>query len=333
MPLTFLFCSFHFPLQFQGETNIGAVSLGCVQEPAVTKHSVITIPAHGKSTADGMASEASAKVAEGCQFGHHLAPGTRQHVLYLAQMHPAPKAGSKKGLWSPKRYFWGFFDEKLLKPPDHFKPYNNSKQFRHRVGLCKDADTVRLQGPVHIRSRFCACPNCALPVFDFKKCLVRSIVGPYMQTAQCRKLAVHPATTTRSASLAEFNATLKQGDARAVKVADDQRGIEGPFWVVLLRSEMYENEVDVEYPGEKINAGFHVVRVQWFEFAGNVDVGTRDEPNQVRHYRLLRGERLLSTTVLMRLEPVKWLSTRESKKKAYCLPQEEERRIEDSLYL
>ena len=62
---------------------------------------------------------------------------------------------------------------------------------------------------------------------------------------------------------------------------------------------MYENEVDVEYPGEKINAGFHVVRVQWFEFAGNVDVGTREEPNQLRHYRLLSGERLLSTTVLM----------------------------------
>ena len=96
---------------------------------------------------------------------------------------------------------------------------------------------------------------------------------------------------------------------------------------------MYENEVDVEYPGKKINAGFCVVRVQWFEFAGNVDVWTREEPNQVRHYRLLSGERLLSTTVLMRLEPVKWLSTRESKNKAYCLPQEEERRIEDSLYL
>ena len=75
----------------------------------MTKHSVITIPAHGKSTADGMASEASAKVAEGCQFGYHLAPGTRQHVLYLAQMHPAPKAYSKKGLWSPKRYFCFFF--------------------------------------------------------------------------------------------------------------------------------------------------------------------------------------------------------------------------------
>ena len=278
MPLIFLFCSFHFPLQFQGETNIGAVSLGRVQEPAVTKHSVITIPAHGKSTADGMASEASAKVAEGCQFGYHLAPGTRQHVLYLAQMHPAPKAGSKKGLWSPKRYFCFFFDEKLFKPPDHFKPYNNSKRFRHRVGLCKDADTVRQQGPVHIRSRFCACPNCALPVFEFKKCLVRSIVGPYMQTAQCRKLAVHPAKTTRSASLAEFNATLKQGDVRAVKVADDQRGIEGPFWVVLLRSEMYENEVDVEYPGEKSMPGFTLCEISGSSLQGTSTSGPGMSP-------------------------------------------------------
>jgi hypothetical protein len=168
-----------------------------------------------------MAALIAAKIAMGCVFGHHLETGTRQHVLYLAQMHPKPKEGEKRGLWSPKRYFYGFYAPVLFKPVVHHKAYKNSKQFRYRVGLCEDEDTLRTRGPVHTRARFCACPNCALPVFNFQGCLVRDVVGARMSVQNCPKLAVHPQATTRTASLTEFSATLKVGEVRAVKVARD----------------------------------------------------------------------------------------------------------------
>jgi hypothetical protein len=103
---------------------------------------------------------------------------------------------------------------------------------------------------------------------------------------------------------------------------------------VLLRSDMFQNEGDVEYAGEKIGAGFLVVRVSWFEFAGTVEVGAGTNKSTVRRYRLLHGERVLSTSVLMRVAPIQLSRQRKNSKVIeHCLDEAEERRIEDSLFL
>ena len=118
--------------------------------------STITEKAHGKCCCDGMGCVCKAKLGEGVAYGHH--------ILYLAQMHPKPAAGVKKGLCSPKRYFYGFYDASLFRVTRHFKNYRDSKQYRFRSGLCEDEDKVRREGPLLVQSRFCALPMlCVAP--------------------------------------------------------------------------------------------------------------------------------------------------------------------------
>ena len=138
--------------QFQGETNAGQVTEGR-NKTEVILSSTITEKLHGECCCDGIGCVCKAKLGEGVAYGHHLEPGTRNHVLYLAQMHPKPAAGVKKGLWSPKRYFYGFYDVSLLRVTRHFKNYRDSKQYLFRIGLCDDEDKVRREGPLLLRSR------------------------------------------------------------------------------------------------------------------------------------------------------------------------------------
>jgi hypothetical protein len=64
--------------------------------------------------------------------------------------------------------------------------------------------------------------------------------------------------TTQSQSLAEFSATLKAGEYRAVNVDADQRGLKGTFWIAELLSEATEAEDNYEYGGEVMKAGYLV---------------------------------------------------------------------------
>jgi hypothetical protein len=81
-------------------------------------------------------------------------------VLYLAQHHPKPKGDSENatGLWSPRRYFYGFYHDGLwAKSPLHFKP---------SVTPSEDSRVTK----VSLRSDFCACPECAVPRSNYSAC-------------------------------------------------------------------------------------------------------------------------------------------------------------------
>jgi hypothetical protein len=64
--------------------------------------------------------------------------------------------------------------------------------------------------------------------------------------------------TTQSQSLAEFSATLKVGEYRAVNVDANQQGPEGTFRLAELLSEATEAENNYEYGGEVVKAGYLV---------------------------------------------------------------------------
>jgi hypothetical protein len=149
--------------QFQGEANIGEVARAPVGPTKVVRHSVVGISAHGKNIGDGLGNKVKRRLVEGVMNGRLVQPGTRNHVLYLAQHHPVPKLDGdmKDGLWTPQRIFYGFYDDELMnKKHAHFKPYSPSMCYHSRVGLCKDPARVVKFGPIVARKCFCACPSC-----------------------------------------------------------------------------------------------------------------------------------------------------------------------------
>ena len=47
-----------------------------------------------------------------------------------------------------------------------------------------------------------------------------------------------------------------------VKVAEDQTGVEGPYWLAKLSTRSYQNEEEYVFAGDVIEAGFIVVKVR-----------------------------------------------------------------------
>ena len=85
---------------------------------AVRRHSVIGVPAHGKSMGDALGFVIKVKVEEGVRCHRLLLQGTRNHVLYLAQHHPKPKGnpGAKEGMWVPQRFLYGLYSDDQENP-------------------------------------------------------------------------------------------------------------------------------------------------------------------------------------------------------------------------
>jgi len=60
----------------------------------------------------------------------------------------------------------------------------------------------------------------------------------------------------------EFSESLVANGAYAVKVAEDQMGVEGPYWLAKLNSRSYQTEEELVFAGDVIEAGFFVVKVR-----------------------------------------------------------------------
>jgi len=50
-------------------------------------------------------------------------------------------------------------------------------------------------------------------------------------------------------------------EVHAVRVAEDQTGAEGPYWLAKLSTRSYQNEEEYLFAGDVIEAGFIVVEV------------------------------------------------------------------------
>ena len=250
--------------QFEGRKNVGRVVMGR-SRLGVTLHSVITVAKHGKCLADGLSNVPVSKINEGLQNGHHIGTGTRAHVLYLAQTHPGPLTAEENrvGAWAPGRYFYGHYADSLWSSSDQamdFKPYKEAKKYRYRAGLVADKERAAVSGRFTGRRRFCACPPCAPPKFATGKCLVRHISAPPVALV-CPAVRAPAGTKTRTQALTDFSRALKAGEVRAVVAADDEKALEGNFWLAELLSESYAIDEDVVLNGDHLKAGFLVVKV------------------------------------------------------------------------
>lgn len=280
--------------QFQGEANVGRVA-GALHGPTkLRRHSVIGVANHGKGIGDALGHVLTTSVDEGVAHQRLLLQGTRNLVLYLAQHHHAPKGdpATKMGFWAPRRYFYGFYrDELWAKTPQHFKP--SAPKNMHSRSTTANADPRTTN--VSLRTAFCSCPECVVPRCNYGACKMKSITGTQKVVA-FRPVTLPKGVTTQSQSLADFSATLKVGEYRAVNVASDQQGAEGSFWLAELLSEATKAEADYMYGGEEVKTGFLVVKARWLQY-------TRTDKSGARFYKALPEDRYLNTNTLARIAP------------------------------
>jgi hypothetical protein len=228
----------------------------------VALHSDISEHEHEKGIPDGQANTATGAVQRGIEDGHHVDTGTRAHVLYLAQMHLSPRTPSAErvGLWAPGRYFYVYYDPSLWGEDKDFKMYKDAKKYHYRAGLAVEDEAVR-SGLLKIQRRMCGCPPCSPPDFNFGQCMLTHVFGSVVST-HCPPKQKPRGALTQTQALVEFSESLVTNEVYAVKVAEDQTGVEGPYWLARLSTRSYQNEEEHVFAGDIIEAGFFVVKVR-----------------------------------------------------------------------
>ena len=97
-------------------------------------------------------------------------PGTRSHVLLLAQLYPKvlKDAANKSGMWSASRIIYGYYSDQVLEgcASQDFQKFNGSMRYRFRMGPNSVPEQAH-RGKLVVRKGFYACPSCRAPNFDF----------------------------------------------------------------------------------------------------------------------------------------------------------------------
>jgi hypothetical protein len=92
-------------------------------------------------------------------------------------------------------------------------------------------------------------------------------------------------------SLHEFAEKLKAGMVVAVNADDDERDLEGNYWLALLLGGAFECPEDLVHATDVFEAGWLVVRVHWYEL----------EQVSQRGYMLKPVERIVPVNAIVRL--------------------------------
>ena len=187
------------------------------------------------------------------------------------------------------------------------------------MGPCEDFEKATEVGPLIVRENFCGCKMCVAPLYESNMCLVPHVTG-YTRKVTTKRITTVAPRVTRGLSLTVLAGKLNSGEVRAVRVALDQTGIEGGFWLVLLTSDFFLASADVLHGGEEFKKGSLLVKVKWYEF---VDIGV----NGVRCYRLLPEEKVISVMAIIRIESPSLVS----RAGLFELSKSENSRITDSI--
>ena len=284
--------------QFQGETNYGQVARGTVGPTRVRRHSIIDEANHGKSVSDAAGGQFQARLNESVNEHHTLYPGARNVVLYMAQYHPSPLAGAgqqKPATWSPDTKIYAYYSTtQLSKSKEHFIPFKQSKKYHARHGVCVSQFRAEEYGPLAVTESFCACENCLC--FKFEECLAKEHVGNVRKVQVKRKKGTRMAVT-QSQALPAFVLSVHKNQCWAVTAAEDERALEGTYWLARVLEEPYQNTAEFMYAGEKFESGYYIAKIHWLRCV------RRGIP---RAYKEERADCYLSMNAVIRTEgPIK----------------------------
>jgi hypothetical protein len=187
-------------------------------------------------------------------------PGARAVPRADARAFPRTPSTERVGVWAPGRDFYGYYDPSPWGEDEDFKMYQGAKKYHYRAGLAEEDEAVRSE-LLKIRRRMCGCPPCSPPDFNFGQCMLRHVFGSVVST-HCPPKQKPRGALTQTQALVEFSESLVANEVYAVKVAEDQTGVEGSYWLAKLSTRGYQNEEECVFAGDVIGAGFFVVKVR-----------------------------------------------------------------------
>ena len=138
---------------------------------------------------------------------------------------------------------------------------------------------------------FCACDACLL--FDFDKCEMRAQRGPIASVKVPLKKG-EVARTNQIESLVEWANLLKPGMVVAVRAAEQEVQLEGPYWLVLVDSEPFELPEDMTHSTDEFEEGWLVVWGHFYELV----------QKSPRGYKLSNTRKLFLVNAMIRLPNV-----------------------------
>jgi len=97
---------------------------------------------------------------------------------------------------------------------------------------------------------------------NFGQCMLKHVFGSVVST-HCPPKQKPRGALTQTQAVVEFSESLVANEVYAVKVAEDQMGVEGPYWLAKLSTRSYQTEVERVFVAGVIEAGFFVVKVRW----------------------------------------------------------------------
>ena len=97
-------------------------------------------------------------------------PGARNATLFLAQNHPTVtrSMSMKDGVWAPQCLVYIYY------PPELW----SKKATEFKQAMSKPTTNI-VSSLVRISARrlACPCPNCVVPVCDYKNCMLKKLIG------------------------------------------------------------------------------------------------------------------------------------------------------------
>ena len=220
-----------------------AAALKVVAEAGITRVHVKKIESHGKAGAtDGMGNVPTFAIRGAIESGVILHPGTRDLVLFLADVRRAPStaAAAKDGWQAATKYFFGYVDSakftKARVPDCEARGWACHDQHVY-AGLCADQQRAERDGPIRTGRMFCACPPCSM--LNFEQCEMTAMMGLTRQV----QVPLPRGTASRMpqmASLQEWANLLRPGMVVAVRATGADQHLEGPVWLLLVTSEAFE---------------------------------------------------------------------------------------------
>lgn len=267
----------------------------------------------GKGPCDGYGNVPPSTVRSAIADGKLIEPGTRELVLFNAVNKRAPSTAKtlKHGWWAAGRIFYGFYDTRLFtkEAVPEADGFDGSAKIHQVVGLSEAAETARREGPIWVRGIWCGCARCSQR--DFRQCLMKDEFGVPELRYVHRKVEAIP-RQPRGVLLREFAASLRADQVVAVQAAHADLNMEGGYWLALLRGDAYEALTDDLHSTDRIQAGWWVVKAQWY----------RLEQVSHRGYRLLASEFPLVVKHIIRI-PVAFDARRHSTRASLTFLNEE----------
>ena len=237
----------------------------------------------------------------------------------MAQYHPTPADGElkKPTTWSPDTKVYAYYSSQVLNhKKQHFKPYEHSKRYHARHGMCTNASRAESVGPLVLSEAFCGCAKCL--ECKFSECLVQQHVG-VARTVEVHRKKGEKSAVTQALALPLFVKGVEKDSTWAVAAAEEELAAEGRYWLARIVDQPYQNPQEFMYCGERFEKDYYIAKIHWLRCIRR---------GVVRSYKEEKAVSFLSMNAIIRTDgPVVLMKPPRTRRGELDLSSEEQTRI------